>query len=86
MYDAHFITGLQVLVLKKFSKSDKIYDKVKLTTANDTLYNGKVNEKLKSFVHKGYSLSRTTDLQEQDRQTFVQNNKDIADPIFSQEK
>lgn len=59
---------------------------VKFTTANDTLYNGKVNEKLKSFVHAEHRLSRTTDLQGQDRQTFVQNNTDIAGPVFSQEK
>lgn len=42
-----------MLVLKNFTKSDKIYGKAKFTTANDTLYSGKVNEKLKSFVHTG---------------------------------
>lgn len=35
---------------------------------------------------QGHSVSRTTALQEQDRQTFVQNNTDIADPVFSQKK
>lgn len=61
---------------------------IEFTTENNMLYNCKAKEikKMRSFVHIGHSLSRTVDLQEQDRQTFAQNTTDIADPVFSEEK
>lgn len=75
-----------MLVLKVFNKNDKIYVEGKSTTKTDRLYNAKVNEKLKSIIHAGHRLAGTTDLQEQDRQTFVQSNTDRVDPVISQEK
>lgn len=40
----------------------------------------------KSEILCSHSRSRTTDPEEQDKQTFVYNHVDMADPVFSQEK